>query len=493
MATVSARACAKGRFAACSADRRGGRRWRAGRLWRARGGAASASRRRIARRRRALRAPPHRTLRSAHPPPSRRLAGQAHIPRRRSDSGTPSPPISPRTCSNALACAGSAPLGDVYARAERTSDAFNVPKTVERRCSAWSASRRRRKRRQSVVEPRIEGSSSSRSTPTCNRLSQSAAHDTLHIGDGVTRGLGSGSTRTLAAGGAEEYDRIKHCCAAPTWSSSRRGRRRHGTGAAPIVARIARELGALTVGIVTRPFQSRDHAVATRQRVARSARGRGRHADRRPQQPAPDRARPQHVDGRAFRVADDVLRPGRPGHLRPRDAARVDQPRTSPTCGTIMSEAGNALLASGWAPASGARSTRPSKRWLRHCSRRAWRSALDPALDHRRSRPLAVGGQRVGQGARAAHPDANIIFGAMVDDKLDDQVWVTVVATGYGDGRPRRRDEERPGLRDRPTVSALDAREPAGEPRVSRARPPPARAWDSSPMSSTSRNSSRKR
>ena len=40
--------------------------------------------------------------------------------------------------------------------------------------------------------------------------------------------------------------------------------------------------------------------------------------------------------------------------------------------------------------------------------------------------------------ADAAHPDANIIFGAMVDEKLDDQVWVTVVATGYGDKRPAR-------------------------------------------------------
>ena len=42
--------------------------------------------------------------------------------------------------------------------------------------------------------------------------------------------------------------------------------------------------------------------------------------------------------------------------------------------------------------------------------------------------------------AEAAHPDANIIFGAMLDEKLDDQVWVTVVATGYGNGQHRRRD-----------------------------------------------------
>jgi len=72
----------------------------------------------------------------------------------------------------------------------------------------------------------------------------------------------------------------------------------------------------------------------------------------------------------------------------------------------------------------------------------------------------------------------------MVDDKLDDQVWVTVVATGYGDGRPRRRDEERPGLRDRANGEARSTlREPAGEPRVSRARPPTRRErGTSSPM-----------
>ena len=65
--------------------------------------------------------------------------------------------------------------------------------------------------------------------------------------------------------------------------------------------------------------------------------------------------------------------------------------------------------------------------------------------------------------AEAAHPDANIIFGAMVDDKLEDHVWVTVIATGYGDGRPR--------LRERAGDSRQTLHEPAGEPRVSRARP----------------------
>jgi len=67
--------------------------------------------------------------------------------------------------------------------------------------------------------------------------------------------------------------------------------------------------------------------------------------------------------------------------------------------------------------------------------------------------------------AEAAHPDANIIFGAMVDEKLEEQVWVTVVATGYGDVKPSRREERAGALR-----------EPQGEPRVSRlggGSPPP--------------------
>jgi cell division protein FtsZ len=72
--------------------------------------------------------------------------------------------------------------------------------------------------------------------------------------------------------------------------------------------------------------------------------------------------------------------------------------------------------------------------------------------------------------AEAAHQDANIIFGAMVDDKLEDQVWVTVVATGFGEQRPRRR-EEAPNARPRADEEPRrPLREPVGEPRVSRLR-----------------------
>ncbi|HEX4672694.1 MAG TPA: cell division protein FtsZ, partial [Solirubrobacteraceae bacterium] len=70
--------------------------------------------------------------------------------------------------------------------------------------------------------------------------------------------------------------------------------------------------------------------------------------------------------------------------------------------------------------------------------------------------------------AEAAHPDANIIFGAMLDEKLDDQVWVTVVATGYDSGQHRRRDSGERAEQQRNGVEGM--REPVGEPRVSRMR-----------------------
>jgi cell division protein FtsZ len=75
--------------------------------------------------------------------------------------------------------------------------------------------------------------------------------------------------------------------------------------------------------------------------------------------------------------------------------------------------------------------------------------------------------------AEAAHPDANIIFGAMVDEKLEDHVWVTVVATGYGDARPRRSDAERMNRGEAvPIARGPGLSEPSGEPRVRRMHRP---------------------
>jgi cell division protein FtsZ len=90
---------------------------------------------------------------------------------------------------------------------------------------------------------------------------------------------------------------------------------------------------------------------------------------------------------------------------------------------------------------------------------------LETSMDGARSILLSITGGNnlslweVNEAAKsvseAAHPDANIIFGAMIDEKLDDQVWVTVVATGYGDDGRRK------------SIGRLQ--EPSGEPRVQRA------------------------
>jgi cell division protein FtsZ len=106
---------------------------------------------------------------------------------------------------------------------------------------------------------------------------------------------------------------------------------------------------------------------------------------------------------------------------------------------------------------------------------------LETSMDGARSILLSITGGNnlslweVNEAAKsvseAAHPDANIIFGAMVDERLEDQIWVTVIATGYGDGRPRRRESERSLVGERNGLEPRrSVREPGGEPRVSRTR-----------------------
>jgi cell division protein FtsZ len=168
----------------------------------------------------------------------------------------------------------------------------------------------------------------------------------------------------------------------------------------------------------------------------------------------------------AFRVADDVLRQGVQGisdlvtlpGLINLDFADVR---------TIMSEAGNALLGIGMGAGE--------RRAVEAAEQAVASPLLETSMEGARSILLSITGGRdlslweVNEAAKAvaeaAHPDANIIFGAMVDEKLTDQVWVTVVATGYGNGRPRPRSSERELV-----GAGTQLREPRGEPRVSRAR-----------------------
>ena len=222
-----------------------------------------------------------------------------------------------------------------------------------------------------------------------------------------------------------------------------------GSGAAPVVAQIARELGALTVGIVTTPFKFE----GTKRRTPGGARAsQALRAACDTTIVIPNDRLLEVLDRStsmldAFKVADDVLRQGvqgicdlitMPGLIN-LDFADVR---------TIMSDSGHG--------ADGHRLLASTRREPREGGRRA-RAALAAHRrgDHRRdaascSRSRAATTCRcieVNEAAEviraAATDDTNIIFGATVDDRLTGQVWVTVVATGIGRGRgrrPRRRD-----------------------------------------------------
>jgi cell division protein FtsZ len=309
-----------------------------------------------------------------------------------------------------------------------------------------------------MVEAQVAGVEFIAINTDLQSLQDSSADITLHIGSNLTRGLGSGSDPDLGRAAAmEEYDRIKALLKGSDMVFIAAGAGGGtGTGAAPIVARIAVEIGALTVGIVTKPFGFEG-------------------SRRREQAEAGIEALKEEVDTlivvpnnrllavldkhtsmvEAFRVADDVLRQGvqgisdlvtLPGVIN-LDFADVR---------TIMADAGNALLGIGM----GTGDTRAVD--AAHTAVSS--PLLETSMEGAHSILLSITGGRdlslweINEAAKAvaaaAHPDANIIFGAMVDESLDDQVWVTVVATRYG-GAP----------------AATRLQEPAGEPRVERRRP----------------------
>jgi cell division protein FtsZ len=335
-----------------------------------------------------------------------------------------------------------------------------------------------------MVEAEVEGVEFLAINTDLQSLQLSAAHETLHIGDGITRGLGSGSDPELGRRAArEEYDRIKAMLRGSDMVFIAAGAGGGtGTGAAPIVAQIARELGALTVGIITRPFQF--EGTRRREQAEAGIEALAEEVDTLIVVPnnrllsVLDRG-VSMVD--AFRVADDVLRQGVQGisdlvtlpGLINLDFADVR---------TVMSDAGNALLGIGMGTGD--------RRAIDAAEQAVASPLLETSMDGARSILLSITGGKdislweVNEAAKAvaeaAHPDANIIFGAMVDEKLDDQVWVTVVATGFGEPRRHRRQEESYGSRSRPEPVPEPARfrEPVGEPRVSRARDRPARDLD---------------
>jgi cell division protein FtsZ len=291
-------------------------------------------------------------------------------------------------------------------------------------------------------------------------LAQTGAPARLRIGTKLTRGLGAGGNPEVGLRAAEESrDAIRHALAGADMVFITAGMGGGtGTGASPAVALTARELGALTVAIVTTPF-------AFEGEPRRSAAERGLAALREqvdtlivvPNERLLRLAGQAMRMSQAYALADDVLRQGVqaisdliaiPGHIN-LDFADVR---------TVMADAGSALMSIGQA----AGDQRASE---------ALRAALEsPVLDLNISGAHAVlvnvtGGpdlmihevNAVVEGLRQQiHPDANILFGTVEDPSCEGQIKVTLVATGF---EPRVARAASGGL---PKVAAWRAEGPQG-------------------------------
>jgi len=274
----------------------------------------------------------------------------------------------------------------------------------------------------------------------------------IRIGDKLTRGLGAGGNPGVGAKAAEEnaeelFERLKGSDMVFITAGMGGGT---GTGASPVIAQIAREVGALTVGVVTKPFafEGKKRRLAADEGIANLK----QHVDTLITVPndrllqVADKKMPLKE---AFRLADDVLRQGIQGisdlitvpGLINLDFADVK---------TIMSAAGSALMAIG-------ESTGESR-----AIDAAHIAISSPLLD------IDINGARgvlfnitggldltlyeVNEAAdiisKAAHPEANIIFGAVQDPAYDGKVKITVIATGF--------DEQDTGVRQSQQMGRMD-------------------------------------
>ena len=300
-------------------------------------------------------------------------------------------------------------------------------------------------------------------------LQFSKAKIRVRIGDKSTRGLGAGGDPKIGRAAAEEsaeelYEVLKGSDMVFVTAGLGGGT---GTGAAPVVAQIAKEIGALTIGVVTRPFTFEGtHRANSAEIGAASLK---EHADT--LIVIPNDRLLQIVDNRAglqdaFKIADDVLRQGIQGiselitvpGLINLDFADVR---------TIMSEGGAALMAVG--QASG------EDRAIKAAEQAISNQLLDVTIDGARGILFNVTGGdnlklfEVNQAAaiikETAHPEVNLIFGAVIDESLGDNLRITVIATGFEGNSisPRRETKVEPRqntyAKQRPLPSMLDKEE----------------------------------
>ncbi len=307
-------------------------------------------------------------------------------------------------------------------------------------------------------------------------LLMSDADVKLDIGRELTRGLGAGADPEVGSRAAEDHaDEIEEVLKGADMVFVTAGEGGGtGTGGAPVVARIARSLGALTIGVVTRPF-----AFEGRRRANQAEEGIDGLREEVDTLIVIPNDRLLSISDRsvsildAFKQADQVLLQGvsgitdlitTPGLIN-LDFADVK---------SVMSNAGSALMGIGRANGE--------DRAVVAAEMAVSSPLLEASIDGAHGVLLSISGgsdlglfeinEAAALVSQAAHAEANIIFGAVIDDALGDEVRVTVIAAGFDGGMPKRRDQSQPALRRDPAPQAQGGAPGPGRPAQGAAAPP---------------------
>lgn len=270
-------------------------------------------------------------------------------------------------------------------------------------------------------------------------LLQSQAQTKIQIGENITRGLGSGGNPQIGLGAAEESrEKIKEMLEGSDMVFLTCGMGGGtGTGATPIIAEVAKEVGALTVGVVTKPFMFEGtRRMVQAEEGVEELKGRVDTLIVIPNQRILEVVDKKLSLLEAFRVADSVLNHGVQGIsdlITVAGLINVDFADVK----SIMSDAGSALMGIG----VGVGENRASI-----AARQATASPLlEVSMEGARGVLFNITGgtdltmSEVDEASKiihaAADPDANIIFGATIDEALHDQIRITVIATGFDEER----------------------------------------------------------
>lgn len=277
-------------------------------------------------------------------------------------------------------------------------------------------------------------------------LHHNKASEKVHIGKTVTRGLGAGMNPELGKAAAEESENeikevLKDCDMVFVTCGMGGGT---GTGASPVVAQIAKDLGALTVAVVTKPF-----VFEGGQRKNIADRGHAELADKVDAiiTISNDKLL-QVIDKKtslleSFKIADDVLRQGVQGIAEIITVPGIINADFADVK-TVMSSAGSALMGIGTATGEN-KAIEAAKQAINS-------NLLDMSIDGARGIVFTVTGgpelsmSEVNEAAKiitaAADEEAKIIFGAVIDEKLKDQIKITVVATGFDGQQSQKKKKE---------------------------------------------------